>query len=347
MGRHRTLIAVTHGMRRNIGDALIHARALAILRETDGGAHQILSIDRASTGVPPESGSWEGLVCAGGPGLRPDATESAFPVIQGLPPGVPVFMLAQGYSGFPRVPSSSYFDPATIRVISEKVSIPISVRDQITYEVCEKSGLGTVLTGCVAWYHLPSLGQDLSAPTDISRIVFTPPAGPRWAGQAAQVLRRVREIWPDAEILCSFHRGMTPGNGTSFKQSASYFAMAAAAKRWGAKLYDASGADLDKIGCYLSYDLHVGYRVHAHLDFLSRRRPSLLISEDGRGEGQNISLGDPHNLHVSDASLPTRVKEALLEERSGDWKSSANAIARIDSCWPDMQRYVAEIFKAV
>ena len=53
------------------------------------------------------------------------------------------------------------------------------------------------------------------------------------------------------------------------------------------------GGDLSGIIKYKSIDLHVGYRVHAHIDCLSRRRTSFLIHEDGRGAGVDDALGVP------------------------------------------------------
>src|SRR5699024_8576119 len=40
-------------------------------------------------------------------------------------------------------------------------------------------------------------------------------------------------------------------------------------------------------------DLHIGYRVHAHIYFLSKRLPSILLHEDGRGNGVSEALNSP------------------------------------------------------
>lgn len=42
---------------------------------------------------------------------------------------------------------------------------------------------------------------------------------------------------------------------------------------------------------YDECDLHIGYRVHAHIYNLSRRKRSILIEEDVRGAGVNHALG--------------------------------------------------------
>ena len=42
---------------------------------------------------------------------------------------------------------------------------------------------------------------------------------------------------------------------------------------------------------YEDIDLHIGYECHAHIAFLRRRQPSVLIHEDARGVGYTYSLG--------------------------------------------------------
>lgn len=339
------MIGVTHGIRRNVGDALIHSRALAILRSVGAGSHEFQSVDREASLPPNRANEFNAVVCAGGPGLRSDSAESVFTILNSIDPTTPAFMLAQGYGGFPSKPDSSYFSDSSVHMLKNRVATPISVRDKLTLDLCQSAGVEAVHTGCVAWYHLPSLGKPLAPSGEPTRIVFTPPAGPRWAIQAVSALRTVRQIWPAAEILCSFHRGILPGQGTSAKQSASYLGFAAAAKLLGARNYDASGPDLSGMECYLDYDLHVGYRVHAHLDFLSRRFPSLLISEDGRGEGQNLSLGDQYCLNVNSGTLADDLSKALASEFESGWAGSADAMSRIDSYWPVMRQFVSDMLE--
>ena len=47
----------------------------------------------------------------------------------------------------------------------------------------------------------------------------------------------------------------------------------------------------DGFDIYNDCDLHIGFRVHAHIYNLSMRNISILIEEDGRGAGVNEALG--------------------------------------------------------
>ena len=54
---------------------------------------------------------------------------------------------------------------------------------------------------------------------------------------------------------------------------------------------DISGSAENLINHYSDVDLHVGYRVHAHIFMNSIAKPSILIAEDGRAKGVKTVIG--------------------------------------------------------
>ena len=119
-------------------------------------------------------------------------------------------------------------------------------------------------------------------------------------------------------------------------------AIATVARSLGYEVLDAS-SQLAKINRYLDLDLHVGYRVHAHLDFLSRRYPSILIAEDVRGEGQQTSLRDPHVLTSATPDLRKRVRVALESEVADGFPTARAGIDVIEETWPVMSDFLSEL----
>ena len=104
------------------------------------------------------------------------------------------------------------------------------------------------------------------------------------------ILPLLRQLFPHAERICSFHRGIDePSSWTSQAERTHHRTIADAAKGAGYRVENVSGAP-DKTDFYGECDFHVGYRVHAHIQFLSQRRPSLLLHEDGRGRGASEAL---------------------------------------------------------
>lgn len=71
-------------------------------------------------------------------------------------------------------------------------------------------------------------------------------------------------------------------------------------------------AGTDDFSCYDDCSLHIGFRVHAHIYNLSRRNLSILINEDMRGYGINITLGDRKCLCVGE-SIYAKASKTITE----------------------------------
>lgn len=145
------------------------------------------------------------------------------------------------------------------------------------------------------------IGKEFKPLKNIKKIVFTPAANPIYCYQSMYLLKKLKEKFNDAEILVSFHRGL---EGSQRK-------IAKFAKNLNIEIYDAHGAAF-KLGIYDDFDLHIGYRVHAHIYFLSMRKPSYLIMEDSRGYGIINTFGGCEISAYSDLCrnmLPHRISE--------------------------------------
>ncbi len=204
-----------------------------------------------------------------------------------------------GWKGFPgdfETLKAYTFDAASLRAlkwISHNTEY-VGCRDYMTLEVLKRNGIpNALMTGCPVWYDLSSIGKKVRAPKSVKKLVFTPTQGHRLLQQSIDVMALLSDRFPAAVRYCSFHHGIaSDGRFLSPDQESNNKRLASAAKRQGYKVVDAA-FDLKKIEFYKTCDLHVGYRVHAHLDFLSRRRPSFLIHEDGRGRGVSQALSAP------------------------------------------------------
>jgi polysaccharide pyruvyl transferase WcaK-like protein len=136
------------------------------------------------------------------------------------------------------------------------------------------------MTGDCAWYDPDSFNENMHRPTEVQDVVFTTPHSSHYKEQAIDMVDMLVEEFPDATLHCSFHSKLTEHEEE----------IRTTAKSRGFKIVNAAN-DLSAIDFYSDADLHVGYRVHGHVAFLRKRRPSLLLSEDGRGIGFSESLG--------------------------------------------------------
>ena len=176
-----------------------------------------------------------------------------------------------------------------------------SCREYHVCSVLKRHGItNTLMTGDPAWFDLPSIGKAMRRPARVSRLVFSPPLSPFYAGQAEQLIEMLAGLFPDAEKICSMHLAdldtidekATPENSAALTPEVTVKnrRIRAKALEQGFDVRQVSG-DLGRIDFYESCDLHVGYECHSHLGFLRKRVPSVLIAEDARGVGFNYTLG--------------------------------------------------------
>jgi hypothetical protein len=340
------MILVLHGAKVNAGDFLIRERGLAILRGLR--PDQELVLHPRWEPVPPELfDRAAAVVLCGGPGLAPRFYPRVFPLVDQLDAHpTAILPLALGWSGAPSGKPHRFFSRRSVealRTIHSRIGWS-GVRDDLSLELLRSAKVGEVRrTGCVAWYQQESLGQPFRSASKVRRLAFTPPAKRRPGGlrEAVGVMRRLRARYRDAERYCVFHRGMR-AELASEAPTAERRATAIAARLLGFKVIDAS-RDVATLELYRDCDLHVGYRVHAHLCTLSYRRASLLVIEDGRGDGQAVTFGDPYRIRAGSPQLVESVDEALAREDASGFESSERAVGEIERTWPVMRETVEQL----
>ena len=295
------MFIVLTGAKQNLGDFLITERCKALLREykPDDELIQLPSWEPITDHLKKVNQS-KGIIIMGGPGYRPDM----YPGIYKLTPElddiqVPIILMGMGWKGargdIAAVKEYRY-SVESIKLL-QKVAFRtqyFSCRDYYTAYTLQNHGFANILmTGCPAWYDLASIGMDYNPPGSIQKIAFTPPAYAHFTDQSVQLLKVLKDIFPAAEITACFHHGYEyqglSGNELFFQAQRN---MRDAYNDLQIPCFDLSG-EIDNIHLYKDCDLHVGYRVHAHIDCLSRRRTSILIHEDGRGAGVDNALGLP------------------------------------------------------
>jgi hypothetical protein len=336
-----------HGAKKNVGDFLIRERALALIRRVRPD-HEIVLHPRWEPLDDALLAGADAVVLCGGPGLRKDFHPETFPLIPDLGAiPIPVLPLALGWSGRPADHPEKFAFNNPSRVALSAILETVgwgSVRDDVSLRIVERSGVGEFRrSGCAAWYHLPSLGTPVRPPGKVRTLVFTAPAASaRLFAESVRLMRLLRSRYKNAERFCVFHRGLRADRFTLKRESAAVLPLAAAAAALGFEVVDAA-YDLERIAFYKEADLHVGYRVHAHLAFVSYRRPSLLISEDGRGLGQVETLHDEYRIRAGRVDTITRVAEALSNEERLRYPGLSNAVGEVERTWPVMQETLEQL----
>lgn len=163
----------------------------------------------------------------------------------------------------------------------------IGCRDWYTVSYLKRQGINNVvMTGCPAWYSKDVIYGNISH-RDIryncfSKICISDPAFKLNADLLPVVVEKVRKRFPASDIYLIVH------------SSENRWLEKIICDRWlnnnGITKVCIKGSS-DGFKYYDSCDLHIGFRVHAHIYCLSKMRPSVLFNEDARGNGVNDALG--------------------------------------------------------
>lgn len=369
------MYVVLTGAKANLGDFLITERTKALLGKLRP-EHELVQVP-----------AWEPLephldtvrqaaavIIMGGPGYQPGFHGKVYPLcqtIETLPaPLVPLGLGWKGVPGDATTVARYQFTARSLQALRAASRNPagLGCRDYLSAKILRRHGLErTTMTGCPVWYDLESMGRSMTLPDDVKRLVYTPAHSPLFKEQSKQIARSLASLFPEADKICSFHRGYRaagrwkPQRDLDVAQD-----IGRTAEGLGFECRDVSGS-LEKIGFYDECDFHVGYRVHAHLYFLSKRRPSLLIHEDGRGMGQSHALDlmgidamrrttagrfdaalpaglgrlvPARGTFEADPSVPTRVAERIVQDLESRFSRYAGVGRVIDRHFTVMESFI-------
>lgn len=224
----------------------------------------------------------------------------------------PIHILGSGIYGwdcFACAVNRKRFDEDIIDFLRqiEKKNGSFGCRDVLSYIVMKNNGFKNVyMTGCPAWYNfkfLDSTSVD-NYPRKINKIVISDPGVTKEvekqeiiARQAIEVFKKVKQLFPEAEISFTFNNGINTKYSHVCNNIINDYL-----KKNKIAVYELD-YDADKFSVYNDADMHIGFRVHSHIYCLSRRIPSILIEEDLRGFGMNETLGLPHLLSYDEICM--------------------------------------------
>lgn len=342
------MVILLSGQIKNIGDFLITDRAKSLIEEFVDKEVVILDRTKELNSKLDLINKSRFIVLCGGPAYAPNIYKGIYPLVNDLSLiKVPIIPFGLGWCGRPTgEPLSFSFNEESesfLRKIHSEIKSS-SCRCNVTEKVLKNNGFDNVtMTGCPVWYHLPSIGKKFKKINTVKRIVFTTAADPKLIKQTVSLIKVISRQFPEAKIIMTYHRGIFPDKHTTIRATMGYLAMALGAKFVDSKISIKDVAyDLKKLDFYDNCDFHIGYRVHAHLYFLSKRLPSLLINEDGRGKGMVETMNLPV-FNIEDKNLISRVENTLVEYSKNSFSSFENIGDYIDSHFNVMKNFLVNL----
>lgn len=336
------MITVLCGAYRNAGDHLIGDRARKLLRAFVDP--DIVTVDRKA--ITEEhytvfNRSRAVLLC-GGPAYQKGIYPEIYPLDRSRI-SVPVIPFGLGWKGSTKdAPEQFRFTPEAadfIKTIHGNIELS-SARDPLTTKVLENLGVeNALMTGCPAWYDLNRLETRYVFTPDVGTLVFSMPA--RVQRELLDLMKWISRRFPKARKIAAFHHGLIPAHTRKgWRLAADFIPAHMTALRLGWQIRGLSGS-LEKLeDTYGVADLHIGYRVHAHLFCLSQRKASVLINEDSRGVGQAQALG-------STSLLAGRGIEGIAEAIEWHFDDRGSSVQRsvetMRETFPVMRRFLASV----
>ena len=164
----------------------------------------------------------------------------------------------------------------------------------------------------------------------VKSVVFTIQHHLHYLEQSITILKAIKLKFPNAKRYIAFHS--VPG--------ATAKTIALRAQQFGFEPLHQYG-DVENLDRYDDIDLHIGYRLHGHITFLRKRKPSILMVEDARAFGFSRTEGtahgciDAYNLKIQDAddTAPARCMEFVDSQLKSGFKEYQNIFDFIDSTY--------------
>jgi hypothetical protein len=269
---------------RNVGDKLIFSSAIDILKKEKGEENFLVFFreDNLSSKLSLINQS-RAVILPGFP-LRKEMN-SLYWIFEHLDKiFVPVIPMGSGWGSFPGdfldIEKFRFSDStkAFLKKISDNVPL-FACRDVHTQIILEKIGVNsTIFTGDCGLFNFNFIGKKIKV-GNVENVVITPPHKSMYFHQAKEILEFISMFFPDAMKYFSLHSVISKNDKKLIEYS----------KDLDFHVIDCAG-NLTKLEMYNSMDLHIGYRLHGHISFLSRNKPSILLCEDGRSIGFHASF---------------------------------------------------------
>ncbi len=294
--------SVLSGAYINAGDFLIVDRSIKLLKNIYEDCEiKIYERRKPLDDYLEEINDSDALIMAGGPAYMPNVYPDIIPLVENLEDiKTKIVPLGLGWCGEYVTNKYIYNDykfTENTKKLLKRLSQDnenLSCRDWYTARTLKENGFSNVImTGCPAWYDLDYINsckikKEVNIP--FKKICVSDPAKTKNAVQAIQLVKYLKEKFKSAEIIFVFHRRDAKKIESDKKSENTYDIIKKEMTAMGIKTVDISGS-AEAFSVYNDCDLHIGFRVHAHIYNLSRRNISLLIEEDGRGAGVNQALG--------------------------------------------------------
>ncbi|MFS1428075.1 polysaccharide pyruvyl transferase family protein [Vibrio splendidus] len=216
--------------------------------------------------------------------IRPNMSTKEYPYLSKLLElDIPMGIISSGTSlpvNYLDKGTYDYVNNETRSLLQEldKKSVFFSTRGYLTQGFCDNIGLNkSKFSGDIAFFNKNNKINPFNINVEIKKIVVSDPHySIEFMGSFITLIEGLGVVFPNAEIIIALH-----GNDQLIINYA---------KENGIQYEEIYKRKDDGLNIYDDADLHVGYRVHAHVSSLKRGMYSYLLEQDGRGCDYGLTI---------------------------------------------------------
>ena len=346
-------IALLHGAIKNAGDFLIKKQTNILLKYCfpDCSIDEYYRNKNIEQDLP-EINTHDIVIFAGGPLYYNGFYPYLAPLVDNLSKiKIPIMMLGAGWWDLSTNVNILYnykFSEAMNSLLSRAISDTklLGCRDFATVNVLRNNGFDNIImTGCPAWYNLDNIGITRYTGVELSKcktICISDCGNIENYPIAIELMRFIKHFFYNSKIYFVCHRGLANLDLDKFITENNIQYINIAGNDTGFQIYD-------------KCDLHIGFRVHAHIYNLSKRKLSILIEEDSRGSSLNETLGLPSictslpsiengktKFYTNDKIL-YQVEDYILNLASNNYNTLENSYRLMNQYFGKMKKHILSI----
>jgi len=296
------------GSKNNAGDYLIKYRAKQLFSDLrpDRKIIDINGWEQLNTEKLAIINESKALILMGGPALIENMVPKVYALTNNLEDiKVPIIMMGIGWKSKKGNWEDTYNYPLNIKTSSllnkiDNSGYLSSARDYHTLNAIRFNGCNNFLmTGCPAYYDKDFINTELQL-KEVNKVAFSLGVAfiesPSMEKLMKENILACKEKFSDKEFEVVFHHSLDREKfKDAYNSSSAHVNKHNDFANWleieGIRYVDISGSAENLTSYYSNVDLHIGYRVHAHIFMNSIARKSILVSEDGRAKGVKGAIG--------------------------------------------------------
>jgi len=251
--------------------------------------------------------SAQALILLGGPSIQKNMYPSIYGLVDNLKViTAPITTMGVGWKSVGGTWANTYNYPlssASVELLKKctESGLPLSVRDYHSQNMLQHKSFDNVLmTGCPAYYDLNEIESLPKGGHKIKSVAFSLGVSflesPSMLSLMKEQILHFQERYKNKIFKVVFHHSLDvkkfmSNHGSTRKHVDNHQCFKSWLDQNNIESVDISGSAENLIEFYENIDLHIGYRVHAHIFMNSIGRLSVLISEDGRAKGSALAIG--------------------------------------------------------